>query len=600
MLFPFTLLGVCVCVIGALLLAMVWRLYRMARLVQEIRSGTFVWGMGDKMPRYLSLRHRPFWIDLVPGHFYVQLLLHEDDQFFSHHGANAAEFWRNARRVLKGTSYGGGSSITQQLSKNLFTDGRRTLARKLHELLGALVLERLLSKEEILSLYLMVIRFMFPIYGIREISSFLGFSRPGGENVSQSELLISLIPGCKSQLARLSRHGASSFDYTYSYEKLIDFYRVVSNFPELLNDSPAVSPQVFGRLRQALTRERCYRKPLPETQERDIILRAASDIELLNHIVSDLIRRPLPECSVHSFLSPAHRLFCLLLGGSEQLVDRKEMKHLSHDELEQIILRLGERHNVCGLFNQHQLETWGLLKVQQKSRADACCITERNRRITEFVSRMQERLERSGFSFQMTGDCRLVEGYVGTGRVRAIRSIDFAVQPGAADEMFKELERFVGAGATPPRFRCRRGAFLIRATQWSELALRMQVISAADDREHDAPVLGAELQREQQTAYQLSGFALAEYLVSASPFWEWQSIQPLVDMVRLCESHDIEGDLIASFYAQHNDSRRRIAYALYHAHFLFGHPVSSRFLSLYESVFSRYRRSGQMLERFFS
>ena len=61
----------------------------------------------------------------------------------------------------------GGSTLTQQLAKNLFLDGRdRTLVRKLRELLYALELERTVGKERILELYLNIVELGPHLHGI--------------------------------------------------------------------------------------------------------------------------------------------------------------------------------------------------------------------------------------------------------------------------------------------------------------------------------------------------------------------------------------------------------------------------------------------------
>lgn len=94
------------------------------------------------------------------------VLIAEDDAFFSHDGldwdeirASARANWR-ARRVVRG-----GSTITQQLARNLFLGERRTLDRKLAEVVLAWRLERALSKRRIFELYLNLIEWGDGVYG---------------------------------------------------------------------------------------------------------------------------------------------------------------------------------------------------------------------------------------------------------------------------------------------------------------------------------------------------------------------------------------------------------------------------------------------------
>ena len=79
----------------------------------------------------------------------------EDRRFRSHLGVDPIGLARAmTRNVMEGRFVQGGSTITQQLAKNVFLDGSRTLERKVQELLIAIWLERRFSKDRILELYL--------------------------------------------------------------------------------------------------------------------------------------------------------------------------------------------------------------------------------------------------------------------------------------------------------------------------------------------------------------------------------------------------------------------------------------------------------------
>ncbi|WP_244327657.1 transglycosylase domain-containing protein [Roseibium sp. RKSG952] len=94
-------------------------------------------------------------LDQLPDSLIKATLATEDRRFFNHFGIDAVGTFRamveNARA---GTVVQGGSSITQQLAKNLFLSNERTLGRKIKEAYLALWLEANLSKQEILKLYL--------------------------------------------------------------------------------------------------------------------------------------------------------------------------------------------------------------------------------------------------------------------------------------------------------------------------------------------------------------------------------------------------------------------------------------------------------------
>jgi 1A family penicillin-binding protein len=93
----------------------------------------------------------------------------EDKDFYSHNGFDFTAFLRALWTDLKTFSLAqGGSTITQQVVKNSILTKDKTPTRKLKELILALKLERVLSKEEILSLYFNEIPYGGNIYGIQE------------------------------------------------------------------------------------------------------------------------------------------------------------------------------------------------------------------------------------------------------------------------------------------------------------------------------------------------------------------------------------------------------------------------------------------------
>ena len=91
----------------------------------------------------------------------------EDRRFYRHHGFDPAGLARALLNNLKGrhTSQGG-STITQQLAKNLFLSHERTLARKIKEALYTIHLERRYCKDEILEMYLNTIYYGHSAYGV--------------------------------------------------------------------------------------------------------------------------------------------------------------------------------------------------------------------------------------------------------------------------------------------------------------------------------------------------------------------------------------------------------------------------------------------------
>ena len=122
------------------------------------------------------------------------VLVAEDDAFFSHDGLDWNEMRAAARKNLEaGKVVRGGSTITQQLAKNLYLGSERSLERKLKEVFLALKLEKALSKRRIFELYLNEIDWGDGIFGA-EAAAQRYFGVPAANlNARQAALLAAVI-----------------------------------------------------------------------------------------------------------------------------------------------------------------------------------------------------------------------------------------------------------------------------------------------------------------------------------------------------------------------------------------------------------------------
>jgi len=94
-------------------------------------------------------------LDVLPDHYIKALLATEDRRFFEHFGIDLFGLSRAmAENVRANSVVQGGSTITQQLAKNLFLTNERTIERKINEAFLSLWLELNLDKKEILKLYI--------------------------------------------------------------------------------------------------------------------------------------------------------------------------------------------------------------------------------------------------------------------------------------------------------------------------------------------------------------------------------------------------------------------------------------------------------------
>jgi penicillin-binding protein 1A len=156
--------------------------------------------------------YMPF--DLLPAHVTNAVVAIEDRRFFDHWGLDPIGLLRAAFVNLRAGRFAqGGSTLTQQLAKNLFLTPERTLARKLEELALALWLELRLSKQDILELYLNRVYFGAGAYGI-EAAAQRYFDKSARElTLAESALIAGLLkapskysPSANPAEARLRAH----------------------------------------------------------------------------------------------------------------------------------------------------------------------------------------------------------------------------------------------------------------------------------------------------------------------------------------------------------------------------------------------------------
>jgi penicillin-binding protein 1A len=131
----------------------------------------------------------------LPGHVPNAVIAIEDRRFRMHYGVDPIGLVRAAASNLSaGRVVGGGSTLTQQLAKNLFLTADRTVKRKIQEVVLAVWLEHKYSKDEILEMYLNRVYFGAGAYGI-DAAARRYFDRPARElTIPQAAMLAGLLP----------------------------------------------------------------------------------------------------------------------------------------------------------------------------------------------------------------------------------------------------------------------------------------------------------------------------------------------------------------------------------------------------------------------
>lgn len=135
------------------------------------------------------------WVNLddIPLHMQQAIIAVEDNRFYQHGSFDVQSI---VRAMLSNAQAGeiveGGSTITQQLAKNLFLGQEQTLSRKAEEAIYSLMLENNYTKEEILELYLNTIYFGSGAYGIKDASIKYFHKHPSELTLAECTMLAGL------------------------------------------------------------------------------------------------------------------------------------------------------------------------------------------------------------------------------------------------------------------------------------------------------------------------------------------------------------------------------------------------------------------------
>ncbi len=137
--------------------------------------------------------------DQLPKHLVDALIATEDVRFYDHHGTDARSFLRVLFKsiLMNDRSSGGGSTITQQLAKNMF--GRTTggflpmVSNKISELIMARRIEKVYSKNDILTLYLNTVAFGENVFGIEAASARFFNKTTSNLAIEESAVLVGML-----------------------------------------------------------------------------------------------------------------------------------------------------------------------------------------------------------------------------------------------------------------------------------------------------------------------------------------------------------------------------------------------------------------------
>lgn len=148
---------------------------------------------GKTVSQISSFKIEPISIDKIPLILQQAIIAVEDKRYYDHTGVDAFGILRAAfRNVKKGGAAEGGSTITQQLAKNVFLSGDKTLSRKLTEAAYAIKIESSYDKDKILEMYLNQIYFGEGQWGIQRAAKRYFGKAPIDLSLAESAMLAAL------------------------------------------------------------------------------------------------------------------------------------------------------------------------------------------------------------------------------------------------------------------------------------------------------------------------------------------------------------------------------------------------------------------------
>ena len=142
-----------------------------------------------------ELRHK--WVPYakISGNLKRALVAAEDARFLSHDGFDWEGIQLAAEKNLKkGRIVAGGSTISQQLAKNLFLSGSRTPWRKLEEAIITVMLEKMMPKHRILEIYMNIIEWGNGIFGAQAAAHYYYHSSAATLSPAQAAKLAAMVP----------------------------------------------------------------------------------------------------------------------------------------------------------------------------------------------------------------------------------------------------------------------------------------------------------------------------------------------------------------------------------------------------------------------
>ena len=142
-----------------------------------------------------QLRHQWVPYEKISGNLKRAVIAAEDAKFLDHEGFDWEAIQKAyEKNVIKGKVVAGGSTISQQLAKNLFLSGKRTPWRKAQEALITVMIEKVMTKRRIFEIYLNIIEWGNGVFGAEAAARHYFYSSAAYLDAEQAARLAAMVP----------------------------------------------------------------------------------------------------------------------------------------------------------------------------------------------------------------------------------------------------------------------------------------------------------------------------------------------------------------------------------------------------------------------
>jgi monofunctional biosynthetic peptidoglycan transglycosylase len=165
-------------------------------------------------PEYVLKKAKPSnWVNLnqISSYGKWAIILSEDWSFYNHEGIDIEQMKTAINEMMSASRFRGASTITQQMVKNVFLSESRTIWRKFHEIILAQKVEKVLTKQRILEVYLNVIEYGPSVYGIKKASWYYFKKSPSQLTPREASFLAMLLPSPKKYHVSFRKKSLTKF-----------------------------------------------------------------------------------------------------------------------------------------------------------------------------------------------------------------------------------------------------------------------------------------------------------------------------------------------------------------------------------------------------